>query len=365
MTDLFIVGGGPAGLAAAIAARKRGLQVMVADAGVPPIDKACGEGLLPDSVDALARLGIVLLPSDGHALRGIRFLDDEAAPQAYFPAGLGIGLRRKTLHEKLANHAADCGVSLLWRRRVTGLNQEGVLLDGSCVRTRWILGADGANSLVRRRSGLGCPTYCERRFAYRRHYHVLPWTDCVEVHWGSALQAYVTPVGSTEVCVAVVSRDPRLRLEEALRMFPRLAAQLGRSEPTSTERGAVTSMLKLPRVCTGSVALIGDASGCVDAITGEGLGLAFKQAGALADALAANELSRYEAAHRRISRRASLMAKSLLLLDARAALRQRVMRIFERRPELFARLLAEHVGAESLAKLFATGMKLGWSLLAA
>ncbi|MGB8062426.1 MAG: FAD-binding protein, partial [Candidatus Sulfotelmatobacter sp.] len=47
-TDVFVIGGGPAGLAAAIAARKCGLRVIVADAAQPPIDKACGEGLMPD-----------------------------------------------------------------------------------------------------------------------------------------------------------------------------------------------------------------------------------------------------------------------------------------------------------------------------
>ena len=59
-TDVFIVGGGPAGLAAAIAARQRGLRVVVADGGHAPIDKACGEGLMPDALAELERLGIQL-----------------------------------------------------------------------------------------------------------------------------------------------------------------------------------------------------------------------------------------------------------------------------------------------------------------
>src|SRR6267378_2491580 len=44
-TEILVIGGGPAGLAAAIAARKKGFEVTVADGAKPPIDKACGEGL--------------------------------------------------------------------------------------------------------------------------------------------------------------------------------------------------------------------------------------------------------------------------------------------------------------------------------
>ena len=58
--DVFVVGGGPAGLATAIAARRRGLSVMVADGAIPPIDKSCGEGLMPDGVEALHALGITV-----------------------------------------------------------------------------------------------------------------------------------------------------------------------------------------------------------------------------------------------------------------------------------------------------------------
>ena len=56
-TDVFVIGGGPAGLAAAIAARQQGLRVVVADGAKPPIDKACGEVLMPDAIAALATAG--------------------------------------------------------------------------------------------------------------------------------------------------------------------------------------------------------------------------------------------------------------------------------------------------------------------
>jgi 2-polyprenyl-6-methoxyphenol hydroxylase-like FAD-dependent oxidoreductase len=205
-TDVFIVGGGPAGLAAAIAVRTLGLNVTVADADEPPIDKSCGEGLMPDSVDALNCLGVPPHSLDGFRFRGIQFLDRDAAPRAYFPAGPGIGIRRTTLHAALVDHASKCGVRLLWRARVTALSGDELVLNGKCVRARWIVGADGRNSLVRRWSGLGRQETRKIRFAFRRHYRAAPWSDCVEVHWGNSAQVYVTPVSSTEICVAVGSR---------------------------------------------------------------------------------------------------------------------------------------------------------------
>src|SRR5580700_8476017 len=97
-TDVFVVGGGPAGLAAAIAARMRGFRVIVADGTQPPITKACGEGLLPDARAALQELGVELRELDGYALRGIRFEDSRSSVSASFPDGHGLGMRREILH---------------------------------------------------------------------------------------------------------------------------------------------------------------------------------------------------------------------------------------------------------------------------
>src|SRR6476659_5825765 len=109
-TDLFVIGGGPAGLATAIAARRRGLDVTLADCAIPPIDKACGEGIMPDGLSAARSLGLDLAPAGGHTFRGIRFRDSEAVVAADFPNGVGLGLRRTALHQLMIEHALDCGV---------------------------------------------------------------------------------------------------------------------------------------------------------------------------------------------------------------------------------------------------------------
>jgi flavin-dependent dehydrogenase len=167
----------------------------------------------------------------------------------------------------------------------------------------------------------------------------------MEVYWGFGSQMYVTAVGRDEVCAALLTRDPHVRLTGALRHFPDVARKLEGAEPLSEERGATTVMRRLRRVHRGRVALIGDASGSVDAITGEGMGLAFRQALALADALVADNLDQYQAAHAHLARRPVFMAQLMLLLDRFPQVRPHVLRTFAAKPGIFERLLAVHVGA--------------------
>jgi len=366
--DLCIVGGGPAGLACAIASAQRGLRVAVVDSMRPPIDKACGEGLMPDSLAALAQLGITVQPdvdspsqTPGHPLTGIRFLtaDGSIQTQAAFPSTPGRGIRRLHLHQLLVDRALTLGVDLHWQTVAQHITQSsepssrGAGKSTPCINiqttrgplaARFLVGADGHTSRVRTWANLDRSSVSGRRFALRQHFTLAPWTSRVEVHWSAHGQAYVTPVAPNEVCVAFVSRDRLSSVPAALVHFPELQAHLRAAIPSDTPRGAVTFNRKLRRVTRGPIALLGDASGSVDAVTGEGLALAFRQAAALAEALSLNNLGLYQRAHTRLRRLPHFMASTMLLLDRSPLLRTAALTLLARYPGLFARLLALHLG---------------------
>ncbi|HSC20975.1 MAG TPA: FAD-dependent monooxygenase, partial [Solirubrobacterales bacterium] len=238
--DVAIVGGGPAGLATAIEARLAGLSAAVLDRGRPPLDKACGEGLMPDAVARLAAMGV---PLAGRPFRGIRYLDGGTVAQGTFPGPPGLGVRRTALHAALAARARELGADLRWGTAATGLAPEGVETAAGLLPARFVVGADGLNSRVRRGAGLESTEPAKasrhaRRFGVRRHYAMAPWSDFVEVTWGREAEAYVTPVAGDEVGVAILWSGPARGFDDLLPRFPELAARLSGVPAASRDRGA-------------------------------------------------------------------------------------------------------------------------------
>lgn len=265
-------------------------------------------------------------------------------------------MRRTELHRAMVDRARETGVTLAWGSRVVGLTADGVALDNRSLQCRWVIGADGQNSRVRRWAGLEATRRESFRFGFRRHYLAAPWTEFMEIYWGAGAQMYVTPVNQSEVCVALITRDSHLRMEQALSQFPELSRRLAGAAPSTAERGAVTASRSLRRVFRGKIILIGDASGSVDAITGEGMSLSFHQAIALADALVSGDLDGYQGEHRRLARRPQMMGNLMLLLDRFPALRRRVIRSLAAEPEIFANMLAMHVGSITPSDFLMHGM---------
>ena len=365
---VLIAGAGPAGLACAIASALQGLNVDVVDAMTPPIDKACGEGLMPGALNALVALGFSidrdLRPIESHLLRGIRFINApscgrDTSIEAVFPAGPGRGIRRTLLHQMLLDRAEALGVRVHWENSVqsiaAGARSTVVHTNRQSFKARYLVGADGHQSRVAAWAKLDDASIHSRRIGLRQHYAIAPWTDFVEVYWGSRGQAYVTPVSPAEVCVAFLADEKIPSPATALTHHPDLHRRLVDAAASDRPRGSISLGRRLSRVISGNIALIGDASGSVDAVTGEGLALGFRQAAALSLAMRAGDLEAYQTAHRRIHRLPSLMSRALLLLN-HSSLRGRVLRTFERHPGLFEHLLCAHIGHSPMRLLGSNGL---------
>jgi flavin-dependent dehydrogenase len=325
--DLLIVGGGPGGLATALHARRQGLSVIVAEPRETPIDKACGEGLMPGGLAELASLGV---DPAGLPFRGIAYLNEHRRAEACFRDGPGRGIQRTTLHAALAARAKEQDTEWI-STRITTVEQDATGVTAGGIRARWLVAADGLHSHVRSAVGINSVAGTPRRYGVRWHFCVPAWSEFVEVYWSPFGEAYVTPVEPDLVGVAILSRG-----RPDLAWFPRLSRQLRDAERTRA-RGCGPLRQVVSRRVAGRVLLVGDAAGYEDALTGEGISLAVKQARAAVAAIVDGNPSSYEAAWRRITRDYRILTRALVLTTATRAGRRAVVPASAMLPAVFGR----------------------------
>ena len=257
---------------------------------------------------------------------------------ARFRAGPGLGVRRTVLQQALSDRLASLGVPVV-RERVGAITQNLSSVTAAGRTARYLAAADGLHSSIRRQMGLAQQNPpLEPRRGLRRHYQVAPWSDLVEVYWSSLGEAYVTPVGSELVGVAILT-SARGSFDSHLEAFPALRRRLAGAAEASSVMGAGPLRQRVLGRVAGRVLLVGDAAGYVDALTGEGIAVSLRTSAELVRCITDDRPAAYEAAWRRVSWECRFLTGSLLWARNRSLLAPRIVPAAAQLPSVFGAIV--------------------------
>ena len=333
MTDVTIVGAGPAGSSLAIALGRQGVRVCLYERSRVPRLKACGEGLLPHGVAALA--GLVGVP-DGPRMRGLRFVAGDLSVEADFPEGFGVVVRRDRFDAWLRDAAASTpNVDL---RSGTSYRPEGA---------RLVVGADGRRSIFHRR--LVAVPSLPRRVGMSTHFvGIQALGDRVEVFFHPEGELYLAPTGGGEALVSALFYQSAFRRDGVsylLNAIPELRARASHLEQTTPLLACAPLGLHVSRIVDRGLLLIGDAAGAPDPITGDGMAMAVASVAPAAQAILSGDFPAYERSRLQMGRNADRLGRLLLKIPRANG---RTARMLLRRGALVPTLLDVAVGRRAM-----------------
>jgi geranylgeranyl reductase family protein len=345
--DVVIVGAGPAGASAALAARRAGASVLLLDRADFPRDKPCGDGIAPHALEVLAGLGVPDAVDGYPAVPVLRLVGPGGGEVARSLPRPAYTVPRKVFDARLVAAAVEAGAELR-RHTVRRLEEHGdrVVIDGEFTAGA-LVGADGAGSVVRRALGFAPNPDGHIAIAMRGYAPARPVVEQLIVTSGDGWPAYAWsfPIGDGLANIGYGEVLRGLPLTRA-HLMDRMAALLPGLDPaavTGLRAHHLPLSTRRPPAGRGRMVLAGDALSLINPFTGEGIFYAVLS-GALAGEAAAGGGSvagRYTAAlrrrlgrHLRHSRAAAWLGGNRRMVDAAVRAAARDARVFATLAEL-------------------------------